>query len=57
VLEALARRRPWGSGQRLETRVDLERVGGDRDRMLTPLAQNVGQREGDLGLADAGGAE
>ena len=46
-----------GAGERLETGVDLERVGRDRDRPLAADAQEVGERDRHLGLADAGGAE
>ena len=38
-------------------RVDLQRVGGHRDRALAARAQAVGERERDGGLADAGRAE
>src|SRR5207249_3950819 len=41
------------AGQRLEALVHLERVGRDGDRVLAALAQGVGERERDGGLADA----
>ena len=41
----------------LEALVDLQRVGGDGHRILAARAQALGQRDGDVGLADAGRAE
>ena len=38
-------------------RVDLHRVGGDRHRVLAALAQALGERDRDGGLAHAGGPE
>ena len=54
-LRALRRRRH--AGERLEARVHLQRVGGHGDRVLTAGAQQLGQRDRDRGLADAGGSE
>ena len=45
------------AGQRLQAAVDLERVGGHRQRVLAALAQPLGERERHRGLAHAGGAE
>ena len=44
-------------GEDLQPGVDLQRVGGDRNRFLAGPAQDVGEREGDGRLADARGAE
>ena len=57
MLEALAllgARRPR---QHLEPAIDLERVAGDRDRVLAALAQALGDGDRDTGLPDPGGAE
>ena len=40
-----------------QARVDLQRVGGDRHRVLAARAQPVGQRERHRRLADAGRPE
>ncbi len=45
------------AGQRLEAGIDLQRVGGDGDRVLAACAQALGERDGDSGLADRGRAE
>src|SRR2546423_9792217 len=45
------------AGRPLVSLVDLEGVGGERDRVLAALAQLVGERDGDRGLTDPGGAE
>jgi hypothetical protein len=57
VLEPGALARAGPAGERLEPDVDLEGIGRDRDRGLPHAAQPVGQRDGDVGLADAGGSE
>ena len=53
--------RPLGerrdAGQRLEALVDLQRVGGHRDRPLAARAQAVGDGKGERRLADAGRPE
>ena len=50
-------RRVGGPGQDRQALVDLHRVRGDRDRVLSALAQALGERDGDGGLADAGRPE
>jgi hypothetical protein len=54
VLELIA---VTGAREGFQAAVDLQRVGGDRHRILTPVTQQPGQRHGDAGLADAGRAE
>ena len=46
-----------GAGQRFEPAVDLERVGGYRDRILAAGPQQVGERACHAGLADPGRPE
>ena len=57
VLQALALVRARLPRQHLEPLVDLERVAGDRDGVLAALAQQLGELDGDAGLADRGGPE
>ena len=45
------------AGERLQARVDLQRVGRHRDGILPARAQQLRERDGDGGLADAGRAE
>ncbi len=57
VLELSALARAGRAGERLEPDVDLQGVGGDRHRGLPHLAQPLGERDRDVGLADAGRSE
>jgi hypothetical protein len=45
------------AGESLQPAVHLQRIGGDGDRILSPLPQQVGQLQRDGGLADAGRPE
>src|SRR4249919_946224 len=45
------------AGEDREPLVDLQRIAGDRDRVLATLAQQLGERHRHTGLADPGGAE
>ena len=49
--------RRGGAREGLEAAIDLERVGGHRDRILAALAQQPGERERDRRLPHPGGAE
>ena len=57
VLEPRALRRRRRSAENLEPAVDLDRVAGDRHRVLAALAQQLGDLDRDAGLADRGRAE
>jgi hypothetical protein len=57
VLEARLLGRCGGAGQPLEALVHLERVGADRHRVLSALAQEIRQLERDSGLAHPGRPE
>ena len=58
VLEPRPLLRRRGAREDLQPAVELQRVGGDRHRVLAALAaQALGHRDGDGGLADAGRAE
>ena len=57
VLEAVALGRGGRAGQDLEPGVDLQRVDGDRHRVLAARAQGIAEGEGDAGLAHAGRPE
>ena len=45
------------AGQGLKSLVDLQRVAGDRHRVLPALAEQVGKRDRDPGLPDPGRPE
>ena len=57
VLEPLALLRARGAAEDLQAPVDLDRVAVDRDRVLPALAQQLGERDRDAGLADGGRPE
>ena len=57
VLEAVALGCGGRAGEDLEPAVELQRVGGDRDRVLALGAQALGQRDRHRGLADPGRPE
>jgi hypothetical protein len=57
VLQPLLFLRRGGPGEELEPAVDLERVGGDRDRVLPVRAQARGDLDRHGRLAHAGRAE
>ncbi len=57
VLELGALGRGGDAGERLQTRVHLQRVRGHGHRVLPGRPQPLGERDRDRGLADAGGAE
>ena len=47
----------WGSSHCLEAAVDLKCVTGDCNRVFARLAETLGDRDRDRGLADRRGAE
>ena len=57
VFELRLLERVGGPGEDRQALVDLHRVGGDRDRVLSTLTQALGERDGDGGLADTGRPE
>ena len=57
VLEPRPLRSAGGPGQPPEPLVDLQRVAGDRHRVLAALPQQLGESDRDPGLADPGRAE
>ena len=48
---------PGGPAENLQPTVDLDRIAGDRDRILAALAQQLGDLDRDAGLADRRRAE
>ena len=57
VLQPVAFGAGGSAAKDLETRVDLDRVAGDRDWVLPALAQEIGGLYRDARLADRGGPE
>jgi hypothetical protein len=57
MLQVPALGRGRGTAERLEAPVDLDRVTGNRDRILTSLTQQVRRGDRDSGLPDPGRAE